>query len=215
MKVRNWSMSIRTVMAGSAGRLVLDSANISRTLIGQIKNIRFTYQSTFANVSRPKQPKGCPGPRGAKPAAALCCLCGPAPKTKETNRKSTAMTALTISAVPSRFAHLCATIGAVAVRVARRMAEAWRHRRDAAALAALDDHMLADLGLTRADLNDALCEPLWRDPTIVLARRHSERRRLRRNAAVALIGRQAAPSIVPGADTFTFPPGDPPARLTM
>jgi len=37
-------------------------------------------------------------------------------------------------------------------------------------LAALDDHMLADLGLSRTDLNDALSEPLWRDPTALLAR---------------------------------------------
>jgi uncharacterized protein YjiS (DUF1127 family) len=123
------------------------------------------------------------------------------------------MTALATSAVPSQVAQLCATIGAAALRIGRRLVEAWRHRRDAAALAALDDHMLADLGLTRADLNDALCEPLWRDPTTVLARRHGERRRSRRSAALALLER--APSIVPGADGFTFPPGDPPARLTL
>jgi len=129
--------------------------------------------------------------------------------------ETTAMTALTISAVPSRLAHFCATVGAAGARVARALAEGWRHRRDAAALAALDDHMLADLGLTRADLNDALCEPLWRDPTRVLARRHGERRRLRRGAVAALAERHPAPSIVPGTDTFRFPPGDPPARLTI
>src|SRR5215831_13338043 len=116
--------------------------------------------------------------------------------------ETTAMTALTISAVPSRLAHFCATVGAAGARVARALAEG-------------DDHMLADLGLTRADLNDALCEPLWRDPTRVLARRHGERRRLRRGAVAALAERHPAPSIVPGTDTFRFPPGDPPARLTI
>ena len=133
----------------------------------------------------------------------------------ETTAMSALTTVLTISAVPSRLAHVCASIGVAGARVARAVAEGWRHRRDAAALAALDDHMLADLGLTRADLNDALCEPLWRDPTTVLARRHGERRRLRRSAVAALVERHRAPSIVPGADTFMFPPGDPPARLTI
>jgi hypothetical protein len=30
-----------------------------------------------------------------------------------------------------------------------------------------------------------------------------------------MIRQHAAPSIVPGADVFSFPPGDPPARLTL
>jgi hypothetical protein len=38
-------------------------------------------------------------------------------------------------------------------------------------LADLDDRMLADIGLTRTDLRDACSEPLWRDPTSMLARR--------------------------------------------
>jgi uncharacterized protein YjiS (DUF1127 family) len=137
------------------------------------------------------------------------------------------MSTLTTPAVPLRFAQAIATIVEAAVRLARRIAGAWRHRHDAAVLAALDDHMLADIGLSRTDLNDALSEPLWRDPTAVLARRHGERRRSRRAAqraegrqaahgAIAdLIQKHAAPSIVPGADVFSFPPGDPPARLTL
>ena len=43
-------------------------------------------------------------------------------------------------------------------------------------LAALDDRMLADIGLTRSDLRDAYAEPPWRDPSDVLARRAAERR---------------------------------------
>jgi len=124
-------------------------------------------------------------------------------------------------AVRMRFAQALATIVEAPARLARRLADAWRHRHDAAVLAALDDHMLADLGLSRSDLNDALSEPLWRDPTSLLARRHGERRRSRRAAqaghkAIAeLVGQRAAPSIVPGTDGFSFPPGDPPARLTL
>jgi uncharacterized protein YjiS (DUF1127 family) len=128
------------------------------------------------------------------------------------------MSTLTTPAVPTRFAQALATIVAAAARLAGRFAEAWRHRHDAAVLAALDDHMLADLGLSRSDLNDALSEPLWRDPTALLARRHGERRRSRRagHSAIAVMIRQhAAPSIVPGAEAFSFPPGDPPARLTL
>jgi uncharacterized protein YjiS (DUF1127 family) len=102
----------------------------------------------------------------------------------------------------------------VAVRAGRRLVGIWRHRNDAATLAAFDDRMLADIGLTRGDLNDALGEPLWRDPTSVLARRQSERRRARRATVTALI-KEASPPLVPGPDTFAFPPRDPPARLTL
>jgi uncharacterized protein YjiS (DUF1127 family) len=121
------------------------------------------------------------------------------------------MTALTTPFAPSSCSQAFAAFGTAVVRVGRWLADAWRHRRDAAALAAFDDRMLADIGLTRCDLNDALSEPLWRDPTIVLAHRYGERRRVRRAVAAELIKR-ASPSLVPGADTFcspraTRPPG--------
>jgi hypothetical protein len=45
-----------------------------------------------------------------------------------------------------------------------------KHRQALSRLAELDDHMLADIGLTRGDLHKARCEPLWRDPTSVLDR---------------------------------------------
>ena len=118
------------------------------------------------------------------------------------------MTALTSPFVPSSCTEAFAVFGATVARVGRRIAEAWRHRHDATALAALDDHMLADIGLTRADLNDALAEPLWRDPTMVLARRRGERRWARRGAM------QASPPLVPGPDALAFPPRDPLARPT-
>ena len=50
------------------------------------------------------------------------------------------MSTLTTPAVPMRFAQALATIVAAAARLAGRFAEAWRHRHDAAVLAALDDH---------------------------------------------------------------------------
>jgi uncharacterized protein YjiS (DUF1127 family) len=124
------------------------------------------------------------------------------------------MTALTTPFAPTSRSQAFAAMGTAVVRVGRWVADAWRHRHDAVALASFDDRMLADIGLTRADLNDALAEPLWRDPTSVLARRQGERRRARR-AAVAAVVKQASPSLVPGPDTFAFPPRDPPTRLTL
>jgi uncharacterized protein YjiS (DUF1127 family) len=121
------------------------------------------------------------------------------------------MTALTSPFAPSSCAQAFAAFGTAVARGGRWLADAWRHRRDAAALATFDDRMLADIGLTRCDLNDALAEPLWRDPTTVLAHRYSERRRVRRAVAAGSIKR-ASPPLVPGSDTLarrraTRPPG--------
>ena len=58
----------------------------------------------------------------------------------------------------------------------------------------MDDRMLADIGLTRSDLRDAYAEPLWRDPTDVLAGRARDKRRYR-GAGM----RRNAPSIAPEA----------------
>ena len=57
-----------------------------------------------------------------------------------------------------------------------RIALARRHRKQAAALAQFDRRMLADLGITRADLCDAFSEPFWEDPTALLRERALERR---------------------------------------
>jgi acetaldehyde dehydrogenase (acetylating) len=71
-------------------------------------------------------------------------------------------------------------------------------------LASFDERMLRDIGLTRGDLNDALSEPLWRDPTAVLVRRQRERRVVRvTNAVIDLLPGCAGPSIVPLADART------------
>ena len=104
--------------------------------------------------------------------------------------------------------------GRSSVRAIAQVVGAIRHRREAQILARLDSKMLADIGLTQADVRDAFSEPLWRDPTGVLAHRSTERRRVRRAVAAELIKR-ASPPLVPGTDTFSLPPRDPPARLTM
>jgi uncharacterized protein YjiS (DUF1127 family) len=56
------------------------------------------------------------------------------------------------------------------------VARARRHRREARQLAKLDRRMLADIGLTRADVADAFSEPFWEDPTALLRERAIERR---------------------------------------
>jgi uncharacterized protein YjiS (DUF1127 family) len=59
------------------------------------------------------------------------------------------------------------------------VARALRHRREANVLAGLDRHMLADIGITRSDVRDALSAPLWEDPTALLSERVHERRHSR------------------------------------
>ena len=87
---------------------------------------------------------------------------------------------MTISATHSVSTQgIAATIAvwvADAADFASSLVRAWRNRRDAAILACADARTLADLGLTRSDVRDALAEPLWRDPTSLLRNRVGERR---------------------------------------
>jgi uncharacterized protein YjiS (DUF1127 family) len=98
---------------------------------------------------------------------------------------------------------------ALVTRWLKELAQAHRHRRDARVLAGLDRHMLADIGITRADLNDAFSQPFWEDPTALLSERVDERRRHRPHA----VGRvTVAPAFENG---FQRPPIDRPARQTI
>jgi uncharacterized protein YjiS (DUF1127 family) len=69
-----------------------------------------------------------------------------------------------------------ASLAAVFVKRAAAIARALRHRRQAMALSGLDSYMLKDIGITRADLNDAFSSPIWEDPTALLRERAIERR---------------------------------------
>ena len=69
----------------------------------------------------------------------------------------------------------------------------WRHRHDIELLASLDDRMLADIGLTRSDLHEAIAEPRWRDPSALLIDRRRERRDSRRSAAMRFMDQIAGP----------------------
>jgi uncharacterized protein YjiS (DUF1127 family) len=96
---------------------------------------------------------------------------------------------------------------ALVTRWLKEIARARRHRREAAALAGLDRHMLADIGLNRADVCDAFSAPFWEDPTILLRERAGERRTRR-----GTVHRLPAP----GAETaFRRPPTDRQPRYTI
>jgi uncharacterized protein YjiS (DUF1127 family) len=114
----------------------------------------------------------------------------------------------TLSAAP--LARAVAAFAAVVVRRAKQVLRAARHRRDAATLAGFDDRMLADIGLTRGDLRDAMSIPLWQDPTPILVSRAGERRAARhRGGLAATAAIVTAPSIVPHADAAAIAPHAP------
>jgi uncharacterized protein YjiS (DUF1127 family) len=56
-----------------------------------------------------------------------------------------------------------------------------RHRREVMNLADLDDRALKDIGLERTDVDQALSEPLFRNPSLVLVRSVAEQRRGRQS----------------------------------
>ena len=78
-----------------------------------------------------------------------------------------------------------ASLVALLTHWVRQIARARKHRREANVLAGLDRNMLADIGITRADLNDALSGPFWEDPTALLRERALERRLYRVTPAQA------------------------------
>ncbi len=95
---------------------------------------------------------------------------------------------------------------AIALNGMRKLARLLKHRRDARMLAGMDDRMLGDIGLTRSDLRDAYAQPLWRDPTDVLAGRARDKRLNRRGRVDVLTGEVLpveAPSIAPDAPVGT------------
>jgi uncharacterized protein YjiS (DUF1127 family) len=94
---------------------------------------------------------------------------------------------------PSSFALVLAGV----LAAVRKVGQVLKNRHDAMTLAQFDDRMLTDIGLTRSDLRDAYSEPLWRDPTNILASRAHERRISRQVITLA------APSLVPVETTET------------
>jgi uncharacterized protein YjiS (DUF1127 family) len=82
-----------------------------------------------------------------------------------------------------RFVLWAAELLARMTRRANGLALAWMRRRETVMLARADDHILADLGLSRGDLADAFSGPPWEDPTLILRSRALERRLARHRSA--------------------------------
>jgi len=124
------------------------------------------------------------------------------------------MITLNTPAVSLPSAHPPASFVAAVVRICRQVTKGWRHRHDVALLAAMDDRMLADIGLTRGDLNSALSQSLWRDPTRVLVRLRGGRR-MSRSAVADLLRRAAAPPTAPDGEVLHLPPRNSRVRATL
>lgn len=129
---------------------------------------------------------------------------------KNLQRMENAMTTAQYPVVPIAAGTLARGLAALLAPVTyafKKVARAMRHRREANVLAALDRHMLADIGLTRSDVRDAFSAPLWEDPTALLSERAIERRMGR---AIRHAPRRNV--VEPG---FRRPPTDRPARQTV
>ena len=105
---------------------------------------------------------------------------------------------------PSQVAWLVNSAAGYVGNGVRALLQTIKNRRDATILAGMDERMLADIGLTRGDIRDAVSEPLWRDPTAILVSRVHERRVNRRRAGKGLAEKSfEAPSIVPAQPSGT------------
>jgi uncharacterized protein YjiS (DUF1127 family) len=145
-------------------------------MIEKITNIRFTYQSARTIF----------GPVSSNRMDDQACRGGSAAKGVEFARFVRDLEAVMIAILSYSMIAVAAfrrALAAVGGRLSR-IGRALKNRRAATALAGLDDHMLADIGITRSDLRDAYSEPLWHDPTDVLVGRVAERRQRRRSALV-------------------------------
>lgn len=67
--------------------------------------------------------------------------------------------------------------GALARRIGR-ILTAFEHRREVRQLAELDDRILKDIGLSRGDVETALLEPMFRNPSVLLVRSSERHRRV-------------------------------------
>lgn len=102
------------------------------------------------------------------------------------------MTTFSMSILLARLASAAEMAFAAVVRFAASL----ENRRAASKLAEFDMRMLKDLGLTSSDLRDAFSEPVWRDPTTVLAARVRERRVYgRRQRVISVQSPPVAPEI--------------------
>jgi uncharacterized protein YjiS (DUF1127 family) len=99
-------------------------------------------------------------------------------------------------------------LGSSLIRRLAQVGRALKNRRAVASLAGFDDRMLADIGITRSDLRDAYSEPLWHDPTDVLAQRAAERRGNRGQVAAGCVAKRTLPPALLSKPLFPSKPAD-------
>ena len=74
------------------------------------------------------------------------------------------------------------------------------NRRQIKLLAEFDDRVLKDIGLLRSDVDGALAEPFYRDPTRVLVRTYPQRGQVQRRAGAPVAGlRPVVPLVKAGS----------------
>lgn len=105
---------------------------------------------------------------------------------------------------------LAAAMASIAHRLTRFLT-ARRHRQEAVLLARADEHVLADLGLSRGDVSDAFSGPPWEDPTVLLRARALERRLARHRVSLGF----PPPAPSSQQDAVRRPPADRPVRMTL
>jgi uncharacterized protein YjiS (DUF1127 family) len=103
------------------------------------------------------------------------------------------------SAASGPLARTARIVGIVALRAVE-FYHSFKSRREMRMLAGFDERMLADIGLTRGDVRDAVSEPLWRDPTNVLVKRAHERRSARHASHPSPAEFAESSSIVPASE---------------
>lgn len=115
-----------------------------------------------------------------------------------------AMTGLGFAAT-ARIRRLWKALTRLATRHLARLDRAMRNRQAMRVLARMDDRMLADIGLTRADLRDAFAQSPWCDPSNLLRARALERRLARLGITYGFEAkRSAAPPLVPEVDDLAL-----------
>ncbi len=103
-----------------------------------------------------------------------------------------------ISAAAPIIARLSLLADALArlARQVRRLPTTLAHREQLQRLAEYDDHLLADIGVTREDTNAALSAPFWHDPSEELVRRLGELKADRRCRTVVETAPESSRSVV-------------------
>jgi uncharacterized protein YjiS (DUF1127 family) len=96
----------------------------------------------------------------------------------DVDHKEVPMTRHTASLAPASGLAIVSRTVRTALGQLGSVVKAVRHRREVRHLAELDERILKDIGLSRTDVDGALSEPFYRNPSTVLVRAHAHRSRV-------------------------------------